>query len=253
MAHGHSGKLPLGRRVVIPGQNATRALAAAAGFVSTARDLTRFFAGLDPVARGGVLSVASRREMTRPQWRDAHSSVDMRYGLGSMMSRTAGWEWFGHGGAFQGFISRTTMLPEPGLTLSLVTNAIDGPAASGSPASSHILRRFAREGAPARRLADWSGRWWSVWGALDLVPVGDKLLIANPALANPFEDAGEISLAGRDPGRVSLSSGFGSEGEEVRLIRDARGKPVKLRLGGGEGEREAKLTADMEKRYGKRR
>ena len=145
------------------------------------------------------------------------------------------------------------MLPEPGLTLS------PGHQCHRRPGQ-HLARRrhadpapFAREGAPARRLADWSGRWWSVWGALDLVPVGDKLLIANPALANPFEDAGEISLTGRDRGRVSLSSGFGSEGEEVRLIRDARGKPVKLRLGGGEGEREAKLAADMEKRYGKRR
>jgi D-alanyl-D-alanine carboxypeptidase len=85
------------------------------------------------------------------------------------------------------------------------------------------------------------------------VPMGEKVLIANPALANPFEDAGEISLAGRDRGCVALSSGFGSEGEEVHLLRDGRGKPVKLRLGGGEGEREAKLAAEMEKRYGKRR
>jgi CubicO group peptidase (beta-lactamase class C family) len=253
MASGHSGKLPLGRRVVIPGQNSTRALAAAAGFVSTAHDLTRFFGGLDPAARRGVLSAASRREMTRPQWRDAHSSIDMRYGLGLMMSRTAGWEWFGHGGAFQGFISRTTMLPEPGLTLSLVTNAIDAPAGIWLAGVTQILRRFAREGAPSRRLADWSGRWWSLWGALDLVPMGEKVIIANPALANPFEDAGEISLAGRDRGRVSLSSGFGTLGEEVHLLRDGRGKPVKFRLGGGEGEREAKLAADMEKRFGKRR
>ena len=253
MAHGHSGKLPLGRRVVIPGQNHTRALAPAGGFVSTARDLTRFFAGLDPAAGRGVLSLASRREMTRPQWRDAHSSVDMRYGLGLMISRTAGWEWFGHGGAFQGFISRTTMLPEPGLTLSLVTNAIDGPAGIWLGGVTHILRRFAREGAPARGLAAWSGRWWSAWGALDIVPIGDKLLIANPALANPFEDAGEISLTGRDAGRVSLASGFGSEGEPVRLIRDARGKAVKFRLGGGEGRREAAVMAEMEKRYGKGR
>jgi CubicO group peptidase (beta-lactamase class C family) len=251
MARGHSGKLPLGRRVVIPGQNPTRALAAATGFVSTARDLTRFFAGLDPAAKRGVLSAASRREMTRPQWRDAHSSLEMRYGLGLMMSRTAGWDWFGHGGAFQGFISRTTMLPEPGLTLSLVTNAIDGPAGPWLAGVTQILRRFAREDAPARRLTDWSGRWWSLWGALDLVPMGDKVLIADPDLANPFEDSGEISLTGRGPGRISLASGFGSQGEEVRLLRDTRGKAVKLWLGGGEYEREAKQAADMEKRFGK--
>ena len=39
VARGHSGKLPLGRRVVVPGDNPTRALAPATGFVSTAGDL----------------------------------------------------------------------------------------------------------------------------------------------------------------------------------------------------------------------
>ena len=37
MASGHSSKLPLGRRVVLPGHQPTNALAAATGFVSTAR------------------------------------------------------------------------------------------------------------------------------------------------------------------------------------------------------------------------
>ena len=36
VARGHSSKLPLGRRVVIPGDNPTNALAPATGFVSTA-------------------------------------------------------------------------------------------------------------------------------------------------------------------------------------------------------------------------
>jgi CubicO group peptidase (beta-lactamase class C family) len=59
MARGHSAKLPLGRRVIIPGLNPTRALAPATGFVSTARDLTRFFAQLDPAAKRSVLSAAA--------------------------------------------------------------------------------------------------------------------------------------------------------------------------------------------------
>ena len=91
-----------------------------------------------------------------------------------MIGRAAGWDWFGHGGAFQGFISRTAMLPEASLTISLVTNAIDGPAAIWVGGVAEILRRFAREGAPARRLADWTGRWWSIWRALDLVPIEQR-------------------------------------------------------------------------------
>jgi CubicO group peptidase (beta-lactamase class C family) len=253
VASGHSGKLPVGRRLVIPGTNPTRALAAATGFVSTARDLCRFFAHLDSAARGGVLAPSSRREMVRTQWRDAHSSVEQRYGLGTMGGRIGGWDWFGHGGAFQGFISRTVMLPEPGLTLSLVTNAVDGPAGLWVEGIAQILRRFARDGAPARRLHDWTGRWWTLWGAVDLVPVGDKVLVADPSLANPFMDASEITLTGRDRGKVTLASAYASHGEEVRLVRGSNGKISAVWLAGGVGLPEGRLVAEMERRYGRKR
>jgi hypothetical protein len=84
VARGHSGKLPLGRRVVIPGDNPTNALASATGFVSTGRDLVHWFAQLDPAAEESVLTVASRREMIRRQWRYPHSSLERYYGLGIM-------------------------------------------------------------------------------------------------------------------------------------------------------------------------
>src|SRR5215472_6078932 len=82
-----------------------------------------------------------------------------------------------------------------------------------------ILRRFAREGAPARRLADWTGRWWSIWRALDLVPMGDKVVVTHPDLANPFEEAAEISVSSRDRGRLVLANGFDSHGEGVQRLR----------------------------------
>src|SRR5215475_3210156 len=253
MASGHSARLPLGHRVVIPGRNSTGALAAATGFVATARDLARFFSSLDPAVKGSVLEAASRREMVRPQWRSPHSSIDLRYGLGLMIGRSAGWEWFGHGGAFQGFISRTAMLPEIGVAISLVTNAIDGPAAVWVGGVTEILRRFLREGAPTRRVTDWTGRWWSIWRAVDLVPIGDKVLVAHPELANPFEEAAEIAVTGRDRGQIVLANGFDSHGEAVHRRRNARGQVIAVRLGGGEGWPEARLAAEMEKRYGKTR
>src|SRR5437588_7933540 len=57
LARGHTAKLPAGRRFVIPGDNPTHALAPATGFVSTAADLARWFAQLDPAARDSVLSL----------------------------------------------------------------------------------------------------------------------------------------------------------------------------------------------------
>ncbi len=170
-ASGHTGRLPLGRRVVIPGDNPTHALAAATGFVSTASDLARFFASLSPTARKSVLAPASRREMTRRQWRDPHSSLERWYGLGTISGTLADWEWFGHSGGFQGTITRTVCVPAHDLAVSVLTNAADGASHLWLDGSLHVLRAFARHGAPSRKTAAWHGRWWSLWGAFDLLPM----------------------------------------------------------------------------------
>ena len=72
-ARGHTGRILLGRRLVIPGDNPCHAIDAAGGFVSTAADIARYFAQLSPNARSSVLSAASRREMTRRHWRNPHT------------------------------------------------------------------------------------------------------------------------------------------------------------------------------------
>ena len=70
-ARGHTGRIVLGRRVVIPGDNPAHAIGPARPASSaTAADLARYFAQLSPGAKTSVLSKASRREMTRRQWRD---------------------------------------------------------------------------------------------------------------------------------------------------------------------------------------
>ena len=250
VASGYSGKLPLGRRVLIPGDNPTNALAPATGFVSTARDLARFFAQLDPTAKESVLSVASRREMVRGLWRFPHSSIERYYGLGIGSGTTAEWGWFGHGGAFQGFASRTVVLPDHALAASLVTNAIDGPADRWMDGVIHILASFAKHGAPTSKVRGWSGRWWSLWGAVDLVPMGGKVIVANPALDNPFMDASEISLSGEDDGRFSLATGLAYHGESVRRIRGKGGGVDEVWFGGNRLVSEARAAAELEERYG---
>jgi hypothetical protein len=179
--------------------------------------------------------------------------VEQRYGLGIMGGRIVDWDWFGHGGAFQGLLSRTIMLPDPALTLSVLTDSIDGPAGLWAEGAARILRRFAREGAPTRRLRDWRGSWWTMWGAVDLFAMGEKVLVANPAMANPFADASEITVIGRDRGKFSLASGYASHGEDVRLVRGRSGKVTELWFGGGQWLPEARLAAEMKGRYAKKR
>ncbi len=253
-ARGHSAKLPLGRRVMIPGDNPTRALASATGFVSTAADLARFYAQLSPTSKKSVLSMGSRREMLRRQWRDAHSAIERWYGLGTMSGSLADWDWVGHTGGFQGTITRTVLVPAQGLSVSVLTNAADGLSHGWVDGCLHLLRAHQRHGGPSRRTAAWAGRWWSLWGATDLLPVGDRVPVANPALPNPLMDASEIEglAKGRraqEAGRITLAGGFASHGEPARLVRDGRGRVAEVWLGGTRLQPEAKVARELARRY----
>lgn len=252
-AHGHSAKHPLGRRVVIPASHATNVVAAATGFVSTAGDLARFFASLQPGAKKSVLSAASRREMNRRQWKDEHSSLTRWYGLGTICGTLVDWDWCGHSGGFPGTITRTVSVPAQGLTVSVLTNAADGLSHGWLDGVLHLLRTHASRGAPTRKEAAWTGRWWSLWGALDLVPVKGRVLVANPGLVNPMQDASEIEVAakrgGVSHGRIVLAGGYMSHGEPARLVFDGRGKPSQFWLGGTCYLPEAKVAKELVRRY----
>jgi CubicO group peptidase (beta-lactamase class C family) len=249
MASGHSGRLLLGRRVAIPGLYSQNAMAPAGGVVSTARDLALFFAQLSPKARGSVLSMSSRREMVRRQWRNQHSSLERYYGLGTISGSLNGWEWFGHSGGLQGYITRTCVVPQQDLTVAVLTNAIDGWAPLWVDGILHILRAFSQSGAPSRRVSDWSGRWWSLWGAVDLVPMGNKVLAISPGFVNPITDASEIEISGRDQGRFSVADGYSSFGEPVRRVRDATGKVVEVWLAASKLLSEGVAAKEIEARY----
>jgi CubicO group peptidase (beta-lactamase class C family) len=249
LAGAHSGKLLLGRRQIFPGDQSTHALAAATGFISTASDLVRFFGQLDPSAPHSILSPESRREMTRTQWQDAYSPVQSGYGLGLMTGIASGWEYFGHGGGFQGYLTRTAAVPAHGIAASLLTNAADGLPQLLLDGVLHILATFQANGAPNPKLRDWTGRWWSVWGVSDLVPMGEKVMVALPGLALPFLKVGELTVTAKDKARISQNGSYGNYGEPASLVRDAKGKVIEVRLGSGRIVSEAALKREVARRY----
>jgi D-alanyl-D-alanine carboxypeptidase len=249
-AKGHSAKQPLGHRVVIPADSRGNDMASATGFVGTAADVVRFFSQLSPKAERSILSPLSRREMSRRLWPDEESSLGRHYGLGTISGGDGDWCWFGHSGGFQGVITRTVILPEQNLTISILTNASDGLAHPWIDGVMHILKRFSELGAPSEATKLWTGRWWTLWGASDLVPFADKVLCALPAQFMPFQDAPEIAVEAPDLGRFTRASGFNSPGETARLIRDDKGAIDSIWLGGGHLLTEAALQAELRARYG---
>ncbi|MGC1887096.1 MAG: serine hydrolase domain-containing protein, partial [Stellaceae bacterium] len=248
-ARGHTGELLLRKRLIIPGDWTLNAMAPVGGFVSTAADLAKFFAQLAPNAPLSVLSAASRREMSRHHWRNPHSSMESYYGLGITSGSLEGWEWFGHGGGLQGYASNTYVVPERELTVCILVNASDGWSGYWAEGALHILRRFATRGAPSAKVSDWAGRWWTLWGAADLVPVGDVVLIANPWIGKPLLDAAEVEVTGRDEGRIALAGGYGSHGELVRRTRSPGGAVTEIWLAATKFLPEAAAAAELAQRY----
>ncbi len=252
LASGHTAKHPVGRRLIIPGDNCTHGLAPATGFVSTARDLVRFYSRLDPAARGGILQKDSRREMTRRHWTEEGSSAERHYGLGIISGKIGEWHWFGHSGGFQGFITRTIVLPKPEVTISVLTNAADGMAGSWMEGAVHILQAYEKRGAPQRKVSGWTGRWCNLWGTVDFLPAGDRVLLASPGQLNPLADAGIVKVLGRDRGQIESDGGFGNHGEEVRLERTPKGAVRSVIHAGTKLVSERKHKADLQRRYRKR-
>jgi len=79
--------------------------------------------------------------------------------------------------------------------------------------------------------------------------MGDKVIGAFPGLFNPFMDASEIALTGRDTGKIVLANGYASHGEPVRRVRNKSGRVTELWISGNKLLPEAKVMAEMEKRY----
>lgn len=249
-AHGHSTRVPLGRRFVIPGDMETADMAAATGFVSTAADLARFFSVLSPRSEAELLTAASRRDMTRRHWRDTESTLERYYGLGTISGELKGWDWFGHSGSFAGTLSRTAVFPVEGIAVSVLTNAIDGPAMVWVDGIGHILKAFRERGAPSDEVADWAGRWWTLWGAIDLVPVGATVLASPPALPTPLSEVSEIAVTGLDAGQIVRAPGFASPGEAATRVRGEDGDIAEIWLGGVRLVSEPAFVEHVQARYG---
>jgi hypothetical protein len=114
----------------------------------------------------------------------------------------------------------------------------------------HVLRAFANRGAPSRRVRDWGGRWWTTWGALDFLPMGNIVMVANPHAFNPLMEASEIEISGRDKGRIVVAAGYQSYGESVRRSRSKSCATTEIWLSAIRLRPESKVATEMKRRFG---
>ncbi len=138
---------------------------------------------------------------------------------------------------FQGFISRTACVPKWAVTVSVVTNAIDGLANQWVEGVLSILHEFARKGRPQPAVAGWTGRWWSYWG--------DAVLIGLPGQLMPLADASLLTISSPTEGQIALTNGFGSHGESIYRTLGPDGTAQRLQFGGTEMPPEDALLAEV--------
>ena len=86
-------------------------------------------------------------------------------------------------------------------------------------------------------------------GPGDYIPLGNKVLVANPQAWIPFLNATEIEVTGRDKARVLLDNGYGNQGETIEWRRSSSGKVIKIIYAGYKLLPEEALAKEVRERY----
>ncbi|MFG1816444.1 serine hydrolase domain-containing protein [Kribbella sp. NPDC049174] len=207
----------------------TRALASATGFFGNARDLVTYFSAHLP-GDDRLLTDKSKREMQHPLWKTGEEDGP-RYALGLQVTKVGKREVFGHAGGYPGHITKTFVDGERRLAVSVLTNAIDGPAAQFAEAALKLIDLAAskdRGSADAR----FTGRYANLWGVTDIALLGGRLYALDPTAADPAAEPTPLEPDG-DYLRVAGGSGYGSYGESYRFTFDADGRVETVRGSSG--------------------
>lgn len=216
----------------------TGAMAAATGFFATARDLTEYgsahFAG-----DTRLLTDASKRLIQRLESVvTAYGTEVGRYGVGMDLRTVGERDLVGHSGGYPGHITRTYVDPADRLVVSVLTNAVDGPA---DPIAVGLITLIdlalaAPESADApdapagaRTLAEYTGRFANLWGITDVAELGGRLVLLRPAAPDARAGYEELTVEGPDTLRIRRGPGFGTVGEPITYERDADGTVTSIR------------------------
>lgn len=191
----------------------------ATGFYATAAELTDYFqAFLDGDDR--LLTDASKRRMRQVQWT---ISDDAKYGLGLSITVVNGRTYYGHSGGYPGHITMSKVDLDRRLSISVLTNSNDGPAATLCTAILRLIdlalneKREAKT-APrsAEQLSRFEGRFAALWGVTDVVNLGGRLYSMSPSMENPASEATELDVVSDTELKVVGDKGFGGYGEIMR-------------------------------------
>ncbi len=206
----------------------TAAMSSATGFYSTAEELCRYFSahfwGDDR-----LISDASKRLLQHDAW-DVEHTPDSRYGLGFSVTKVGERRLVGHGGGYPGHITRSLFDPDEQLAVSVLTNAIDGPAQPLANAVVKLIDLAAAQAQPPDAgHARFCGRFANLWGVRDVASLGGRLLVLNPSLPDPTEGYAVLTVEDEATLRVASGPGYGDVGEPLSYTFASDGSVISIR------------------------
>jgi hypothetical protein len=150
----------------------------------------------------------------------------------------------GHSGGFPGYITHTLLAVDDGIAVSVLTNATDGPAGELAAGVLKLLDAGLRRPAvlplaiadepdiAETSTARFEGRFANLWGVLDIVRLGERLLAIDAGAADPLDEPDELAVVDDATLRITAGNGFGAVGELIHYTT-ANGEVVSIRGGGG--------------------
>ncbi len=198
----------------------TQAMAAATGFYATAEDLCRYFSA-HFIGTGALLSDDSKKEMQRLQWpiKQASQSNNRGYSLGFDIEHLKKRKTFGHSGGFPGMATKTMADPDNELVVVVLTNCIDGPESSIAKGIYSLIDYYQAHSSvkPAHNLSMLEGRYVSLWGAQNIIVLGDSVIAVSEEDWRPLLTVEKLSYIDEATFKIVDAESFGSEGELVHF------------------------------------
>lgn len=209
----------------------TGALSPATGFFSNAGDLANYFS-THAFGDTRLLGDDAKRRMQQPLWDSDESGG--RYGLGLGIRKIGERTVVGHSGGFPGFTSMTLVDPKANVTVSVLTNAIDGQAGQLVQGAFHLINlagKPAAQDAPSpRQLKRFTGRYATLFSLVDIVLLGNRLYMIPPTSPDPA--AAAVPLAYVDAHTLRVDGGtVGTYGEPMVFGFRRDGSVDEMRLG----------------------